>query len=543
MNGTKPSTNDSSSSSYDVVILGAGFSGIAMLYRLRKLGLSVRIFESGDDFGGVWHWNRYPGARVDSEWPYYQLNIPEVYQDWNWSEKFPGFEELQRYFAHVDKVLDLRKDVTFQAHVNDVQWDGSKWTVRTQAGHTAKCKYVVLCTGLLHRAYTPGFPGMDSYKGAVYHTADWPRQADFSGKKVAVIGAGATAVQVVQELAKQAQYLTVFMRRPSICLPMKQRRLGDLEQSGWKTYFDALFVEGRKSATGFPGRQAPCGAIDVTAEERERSLDVLWRRGSFNFNMFNYNDIMVNKESNRLIYDFWVKKTAPRLKNIRKRELMVPVDPPYYFGTKRSPLEQDYYEMLDRDNVDVISLAETSIKTFNETGILLDRQMDFDVVVLATGFDSFSGSLFKMGLRSRDGQDIRHVWQDGIKTYLGMTFHGFPNTFMVYSPHAPTALSNGTTMIEAQSDWVASAIDKLENEGVLSCEPTKDAEDEWGSMIADLNKPTLYPFTNSWWNKANLPGQKAQMLTHPGGIEMYEKQCREKLAGWKGFDLVYEKPS
>lgn len=391
MNGSRPSTNGTNGATYDVVIVGAGFSGIAMLYRLRKLGLSVRIFESGDDFGGVWHWNQYPGARVDSEWPYYQLNIPEVYRDWNWSEKFPGFAELRRYFAHVDRVLDLRKDVIFRARVNDVQWDGS-WTTTTQQGHIAKSKYLVLCTGLLHRAFNPDFPGIQSYKGAIYHTADWPEQTDVRRKKVAVVGAGATAVQVVQELAKEADHLTVFMRRPSICLPMRQRCLDDLEQAGWKTYFDALFCEGRKSATGFPGRPSQYGAVEVSSEEREKFFEDIWRRGSFNYIMFNYSDIMTNKESNRLVYDFWVRKTAPRLRDARKRELMVPKDPPYYFGTKRSPLEQDYYEMLDRDNVDIISLSETPIKAFNESGIMLNRQMDFDVIVLATGFDSFSGS-------------------------------------------------------------------------------------------------------------------------------------------------------
>jgi cation diffusion facilitator CzcD-associated flavoprotein CzcO len=387
-----PSTNSTSPTVYDTIIIGAGFSGIATLHRLRKLGLSCRVLESGDDFGGVWHWNRYPGARVDSEWPFYQLSIPEVYRDWQWSEKFPGSAELRRYFAHVDTVLDLRKDVTFNAHVNDVQWNGGGWTTKTRQGHIFKSKYLILCTGLLHQAFTPNFPGIENYKGALYHTSDYPEQVHLSGKRVAVIGAGATAVQVVQEVAKQAQHLTVFMRRPSICLPMCQRTLGDHEQTGWKTYFEALFRDGRKSATGFPGRQSPYGAVDVSEEDRERFLEELWRRGAFNYTMFNYRDIMISRDSNRLVYDFWQKKTSPRLRDARKRELMVPKIPPYYFGTKRCPLEQDYYEMLDRDNVEIASLVETPIQTFVETGIMTDRQKDFDVVILATGFDSFSGS-------------------------------------------------------------------------------------------------------------------------------------------------------
>lgn len=438
MNDTKPEVNGYHTQTYDAVVIGAGFSGIAVLYRLRKLGLKVKVLESGEDFGGVWHWNRYPGARVDSEWPYYQLNIPEVYEDWNWSERFPDHEELRRYFTHVDKVLNLRRDVVFQAHVNSVQWDGTRsWTTKTQQGHKFRSKYVILCTGLLHQALTPDIPGSHLYQGALYHTAKYPEHLEFDGKKVAVVGAGATAVQVVQRLAKVADHLTVFMRRPSICLPMKQRRLDALEQSASKTYFDALFAAGRKSAAGFPGRTTKQAAVHATPDERDRYLEMLWDRGAFNFTMFNYQDILVNKISNRLIYDFWVEKTAPRMKNERKRDLMVPKDPPYYFGTKRCPLEQDYYEMLDRDNVEIVNLYEDPIKTFSTSGITLSnrKELSFDAIILATGFDSFSGSLFRMGLRSKDNQDIRHVWQDGIRTHLGMTFHGFPNMFMVYTPH------------------------------------------------------------------------------------------------------------
>lgn len=429
-------TNGDHTDRHDAVIIGAGFSGIAMLYRLRKLGLRAKILESGEDFGGVWHWNRYPGARVDSEWPFYQLSIPEVYEHWTWSERFPDSEELRRYFAHIDQVLGLRKDVIFQAHVNNVRWDGNQlWTTTTQQGHRLQSKYLILCTGLLHQALTPDFPGIDRYQGDLYHTAHYPEHTDLRGKNVAVIGAGATAVQVVQQLAKEAQHLTVFMRRPSICLPMKQRPLGECEQTAFKSYFEMLFREGRKSMAGFPGRTCSQAAISHTPAERDRFFETLWERGAFNFTMFNYDDILQNKESNRLVYEFWVKKTAARMKDERKRNLMVPQKPPYYFGTKRCPLEQDYYEMLDRENVDIVNLNEDPIQTFSETGIMTSKEIGFDAIVLATGFDSFSGSLFKMGLKSKDGTDIRHVWEKGIRTHLGMTFHGFPNTFMVYTPH------------------------------------------------------------------------------------------------------------
>ncbi|OAP60367.1 hypothetical protein AYL99_05369 [Fonsecaea erecta] len=527
----------------DALVVGAGFSGISMLYRLRKAGFNAKVFESGGDFGGVWYWNRYPGARVDSEWPYYQLNIPEVWRDWEFSEKFPGHKEIRAYCAHIDKVLNLRKDVQFNAHVVDARWNPSdeKWTVKTEQGHIAQSKYLILCTGLLHRRHIPDFPGLTDYKGVLHHTGFWPEDMSVKGKKVGLIGAGATAVQVVQELAKEADQLTVFMRRPSLCLPMGQRPLSPAEQKGWKSYFQALFREGRKSRAGFPGSTEPCGVLDVSDEERERHFEEIWERGGFNFLMTNYNDVVLSKEANQKVYDFWAKKMRQRIKDPRKQELMVPVKAPYHFGTKRSPLEQDYYEMLDRPNVDIINMNENPLKTFNATGVLMEdgTQHDFDVMVLATGFDSFSGSLTQMGLKNKDGVDIKDVWKDGIRTYLGMTINGFPNLFMVYTPHAPTALSNGPTIIEAQSDFILSAIEKLEKEGAGTIEPNRDAEDSWDSMIDAMNQHTLFPLTNSWWNGANIPGKKVQILTHPGGIQMYEEQCRDTLPDWKGFTVVH----
>jgi cation diffusion facilitator CzcD-associated flavoprotein CzcO len=253
---------------------------------------------------------------------------------------------------------------------------------------------LVLCTGLLHRRHVPDFPGLAKYKGVIHHTGFWPENLSVKGKKVGVIGAGATAVQVVQELAKEADQLTVFMRRPSLCLPMGQRTVSVTEQKGWKAYFDALFREGRQSGSGFPGKRLEVGLFDVSDEERERHFEDVWSRGGFHFMLSNYGDVLTSKESNKVVYDFWAKKVRERIKDQRKQELMAPKELPYYFGTKRPPLEQDYYEMLDRDNVEIINMNETPLKEFNEKGMLLegDRQMDFDVVVLATGFDSFSGS-------------------------------------------------------------------------------------------------------------------------------------------------------
>ena len=282
--------------------VGAGFSGITAIHRFRKLGLKVKCFESGGDFGGVWYWNRYPGARVDSEAPFYQLNIPEVYRNWHFKKRFSDHRELREYMAHIDKTLDLRKDVTFNARVVDGSWDQSKsaWTVKTQQGHEAQAKYLMLATGLLHRTYTPDFPGLEDYKGEIYHSGAWPEDFDAKGKKIGLIGAGATAVQITQELGKTADELTIFLRRPSYCLAMGQRDWTEEEQRAWKTFYPALFKSGRDSYAGFPGARQECGIFDVPDEDREAWFEDIWKRGGFNYLLANYNNVTLDKEANKV---------------------------------------------------------------------------------------------------------------------------------------------------------------------------------------------------------------------------------------------------
>lgn len=418
----------------DVLVIGAGFSGVTAIHRFRKLGLSVKCFEKAADFGGTWFWNRYPGARVDSEAPWYQLNIPEVYADWNFSERFAGGEEIRRYFAHADKVLGLRKDVTFNAQVIDSSWDETtgRWTVKTAEGYVANCKYLFLASGSLHRKYTPDLPGLKDFKGKLVHSGDYPEDLDCTGKKVAIIGAGATAVQLTQELGKVASELTVFLRRPSYCCAMGQRNISEDEQRNWKAFYPTLFAQGRLSLAGYPAKGSDKPTLECTEEERLKLWDSLWDRGSFSLLLLGYNDSAINPEANRLVYDYWASKVKSRLRDPKKQAIMTPKNPPYPFGTKRIPLEHDYYEILDQDNVEIVDLNANPLRTFEETGMRMNdgELRDFDIVVLATGFDSFTGSLTNMGLKSKDGQDLRELWQDGIFTYLGLTISGFPNCFM-----------------------------------------------------------------------------------------------------------------
>lgn len=389
-------STSTSNISCDVVIVGAGFSGMYGLHKLRHLGLKVKVFEAAGDFGGVWYYNRYPGARVDSEWPFYQLSIPEVWQSYEFSCRYPDHNEIRDYLNHADRVLDLRKDIYFNSRVNGARWEtkNGRWVVQTENGHVATAKYLLLFTGLLQRKHTPDFPGIKDYQGTIHHSVEWNENLDFSGSRVAVIGAGATSVQIVQELSKTAQQLSMFMRRPSLFLPLKNRPISNQEQANWKPFFEALFREGRKSNVGFPGATPEKGIYEATEDERERLYEHLWNAGSFNFGLGNYREILVDLKANRIAYDFWARKTRARITDPYKRDLMAPIEPPYPILTKRAPLEDDYYESLDRDSVEIVDLKSTPLVEFTPGGIKTadGKVREFDHIVMATGFDSFTGS-------------------------------------------------------------------------------------------------------------------------------------------------------
>lgn len=444
--------------------------------------------------------------------------------------------------GHIDKTLDLSKDTYFNARISDARWDESAnvWTLKSQQGHVAKGKYLILATGLLHRTYTPDFPGLSEYKGALHHTGAWPEDFDGKGKKIGLIGAGATAVQVTQELGKQADEMTVFLRRPSFCYAMQQRPLTVVEQHQMKPYYPALFKSGRDSAVGFPAERIDKGIFDVTPEEREKHLNAMWETGGFHFQLSGYNDTALNPEANKVQYDFWRRKICERLTDPAKQAIMAPEKAPYYLGTKRSPLEQDYYEVLNQSNVKIHDLGKAPLDRFFEKGMITadGQKHEFDAIVLATGFDSFTGSITRMGLKNKDGIDIKDLWADGVLTYLGITISGFPNCFMAYTPQAPTALSNGPTIIEAQIETIVDFIKKMEAEGVKSIEPKQEAQLEWKYMLNEMSKHTLFPFTDSWWNGSNIPGKKAENMNYIAGINTYEQQCRATMDGWKGFDVV-----
>ncbi|KAF9871133.1 cyclopentanone 1, 2-monooxygenase [Colletotrichum karsti] len=530
---------------YEALIIGGGFGGVYALHQLRKHGFRAHVLEAGAALGGVWHWNSYPGARVDSEAPYYQFSVKEVWKDWTWSQRFPSHDEIKRYFNHVDQVLDISKDVSYNTVVVGADFDEAEglWRVQTAGGRTITARFLIPATGSSHKRYEPNFENMEAFSGTVVHSASWPEEEiDFRSKRVAVIGAGATGVQLVQEIAKkQGVELTVYIRNPNIALPMRQRDVTELEQAASKSVYGLLFKAARDSVFGIPCDGTTKAAMQTAAEERLAYWEELWQRGAFNFQAGNYVDFLVDERANRMMYEFWAGKTGPRVRDPEKRAVVVPEEPPYPFATKRSSLEQDYYECLDRDNVKVVNLKGNPIRGFTPRGIVTEdgTEREHDIIVLATGYDNCTGSLTSMGLRGKDGIDMKERWKKGVWTYLGLMVRGCPNMFMIYGPQAPTALTNAPPFIEQQVEFIAEFMAKLRKEGVKSIEPRQSATEQWKELIMAMNDATLFVKNDSsWYLGANIPGKPREQLNYLGGIPPYIKACREGTSDWTKFDVT-----
>jgi cation diffusion facilitator CzcD-associated flavoprotein CzcO len=434
----------------DVLIIGAGFSGAYQLYRLRQEGFSVKLFEAGEKLGGIWYWNCYPGARVDSHVPNYEYSIREVWEDWNWTERFPGWEELRRYFEHVDRKLDLSRDIEFGTWVDSAHFDEqtSQWIVRTRDGRTTRARYLISCLGFAARPYVPDFPGLDEFAGPCHHTAQWPQEGlDLSGKRVGIIGTGASGVQVTQEAAAVSAHVTVFQRTPMIALPMQQRRLDPETQTLQKSGYPALFRQRAASNSSLHDVVADeRGAKEVPEAVRNAIFEAAWQKGGFQFWFGTFSDILMDEESNRLAYDFWRDKTRARLHDPWLKEKLAPMEPVHPFGTKRPSLEQNFYDVFNQPNVTLVDVRETPIERVTATGIETSAgSHELDILVLATGFDTSTGCYEQIELVGSGGTRIDDVWRDGVRTYLGYAIPKMPNLFMLYGPQSPTAFCNGPT--------------------------------------------------------------------------------------------------
>jgi cation diffusion facilitator CzcD-associated flavoprotein CzcO len=527
----------------DVLVIGAGFAGIYQLDRLRSLGRSVKVFEAGLELGGIWYWNCYPGARVDTEGPIYQFSRDDLWEDWEYSELYPGWSEVRDYFAYVDRKLDISKDVRFNTRVTaaDFESDRNQWVVRASDGTTVRCTYLVPCLGFAAEPYIPRITGLDRFAGTWHHTGLWPQEGlDFTGQRVAVAGTGASGVQVIQEASRDAAELTVFQRTPNLAIPMGQRKLTPAEQAAIKAELPDRFELRGNTFAGFDFDFDPRNAVDLTPEERTAKYESLWQAGGFRFWLAAFQNTLFDAKSNDYAYAFWRDKVRARINDPALAEKLAPTTPPHPFGVKRPSLEQNYYEVYNQDNVTLVDLSETPIVSVTERGVLTADgvERNFDIIVLATGFDSVSGGLTGMDIRGTDGSLLREKWASGVRTHLGVATAGYPNLLFVYGPQSPSGFCNGPTCAEIQGELVVETLEHLLNNGHRRIEATPEAEEEWTNHVAELVAPSLFGRAKSWYMGANIPGKPIQMLNYPGGLPAYRAKYEESKANnFAGFRI------
>ena len=526
----------------DVIIVGAGFAGLYLLDRLRSMGMAVKVFEAGGAPGGVWYWNCYPGARVDSPGPMYQYSREDLWRAWKFSELYPSWQEVREYFRYVDEKLGLSRDIRFNRRVNEAEFDAerNRWIVRSSDGSVTRARYFVLCTGIAAKPYTPDLPGLSDFTGESHHTALWPQHGlDMTGKRVGVIGTGASGVQVAQEAAGVAAHLTVFQRTPNLALPMRQTILNEDTIRRMKEGYPAAYERRSKTFGGFDYDVIAKSALEVSDDERQATYERLWEIGGFAPWIGSFNDILVNEEANRTVYNFWRDKTRARIDDPAVAEILAPAEPIHPFGVKRPSLEQHFYEIFNERNVSLVNLRTAPIEKVTRSGIKTAAgEHDLDILILATGFDAVTGGLTSIDIRGTQGETLREKWAKGVRAHLGMAVASFPNLLFVYGPQSPNAFCNGPTCAEVQGDWIARLLDHLRHRNCTRVEATVPAEEVWRAHVQVLADTTLFPRANSWYFGANIPGKAREMLVFAGGLPAYITKCSESAErGYEGFAI------
>ncbi|OAP62315.1 hypothetical protein AYL99_04518 [Fonsecaea erecta] len=524
----------------DALIVGAGFGGVYQLKRLREEGYKVKIVDSASNWGGVWYWNRYPGARVDSTIPHYEFSDPLLWRDWNWKQRFPGSAELRDYFAFVAERWDLNRDAIFNTLVTAATWDeeSAKWHVTTQTGQSFVVRYLLLNTGFSAKRHIPDWPGIDKFRGTFVHPSYWPKEEpDLKGKKIAVIGTGSTGVQLSQELSKVAKDFVLFQRTPNLALPMKQVEYSGDEQTIPPQKYRDVFAGRSTTFSGFTFDFLPRGTFDDTPEQRRQTYEELWAKGDFSFWLATYHDMLFTEEANKEAYDFWKAKVRARIHNPDLHEALAPEIQPHAFGCKRISLENGFYEIFNQPNATLVDVTRTPIVEFTARGVrTAEREFELDYIVCATGFDAITGGLKQIDITGVAGQTLARKWDKGTRTYLGLCVAGFPNMFFTYGPQAPTALCNGPTCAELQGEWIVQMVKDMDAAGLTTIEANRDVEDQWAQDIWKLANASLLPKTKSWYMGDNIPGKPREPLIYLGGVPNYYKTITEcAREGYKGF--------
>jgi cyclohexanone monooxygenase len=525
----------------DAFVVGAGFAGLYALHRLRALGLSLQGVEAGEDVGGTWYWNRYPGARCDVESMAYSYSFsPQLEREWVWTDRYATQGEILRYLQHVAERCALRPLIRFGTRLTAAVYEERSrlWQLRSSDGREYLARYLIMATGCLSQPRIPPLPGLASFRGAIYQTSNWPEEGvDFTGQRVGIIGTGSSGIQSIPIIARQATHLTVFQRTPNFSVPAHNHALDPATRRALMDNYPP-FREGlRRGFTSLiPNETAQPSALELAPVEREQRYREAWQEGGIRL-LFCISDAMTSKAANDTLVDFMHARIRETVKDPEIAARLLPRT--YPLGTKRLCVDTDYYATFNRPNVTLVDLRETPIEAVTPQGVQTSAQLHaLDSLVFATGFDAMTGALLAVDIRGRDGLRLADAWREGPRTYLGIMTHGFPNLFTVTGPGSPSVLSNMVVSIEQHVDFIADLIEAVRARGAHTAEAQAEAQDAWVAHVAAVGDTTLFPRAQSWYMGSNIPGKPRVFLPYVGGVGPYRTQCEEIVAaGYRGFTL------
>ena len=529
----------------DAMVIGAGVAGLYQLYRLREMGLTVRAYDTASGVGGTWYWNRYPGARFDSQAEIYQYWFSEeLYKSWQPTERFPAQPETEQWLNFVANRLDLKKDIQFNTRIAAAHFceESGHWRVTTEAGETINTQYLISCCGMLSAPLSDRFPGQTDFNGQIYHTGLWPKDpVDFSGKRVAVAGTGATGIQVIQTIAPAVGSMKVFVRTPQYVIPMRNPKYSKEDWEKWGTQFHQLKKRVRETFAGFDYDFDAGPWAEKTPDERQAVLEQLWEDGSLAMWLASFPEMFFDEQVNEVVSEFVRIKMRERLQSRPDLcNLLIPTD--YGFGTHRVPLESKYLEVYLQPNVEAVDCKQSPIERIVPEGIqTADGKIhEVDIIVLAVGFDAGSGALSRIDIRGRDNRSLREQWKQEIRTSMGLQIHGYPNLFTTGAPLAPSAaLCNMTTCLQQQVDWITGCIEFAIQHGKQVVEASKEFEDDWVQHHDETAAKTLVVKTDSWYMGSNVDGKPRRLVSYIGGVGNYHRRCDEIAAqGYPGFEMA-----
>ena len=522
---------------YDVLIIGAGVTGLYSLYRFRELGFTVKSFEDASGVGGTWYWNRYPGARFDSESYTYGYSFSdELLEEWHWKELYSGQPENERYLNYVADKFDLRRHIRFNSRVESCVYDeeANRWELTMQDGHKARGQFLITAVGLLSAHYVPDFEGIHDFKGPWFHTGRWPKDGiDLAGKRVGVVGTGATAVQLITEIAKEVGDLTVFQRTANYCAPLRNRPITEEEQEEIRARYPEIFEKCLETAGSFMHEFDTRSAFSVSPEERVEFYESLWQEPGFKKWLSNFYDVMMPGPANEDYAEFFRNKIRERVKDPVVAEMLTPKD--HMFGSKRLPCESGYYEVYNRDNVLLVDVNKAPIQRITETGIqTADAHYEFDVIIYATGYDAVTGSLSRMHIEGQNGLTLKAKFAEGPRTFMGISSVGFPNMFTVNA----ASVGNFVRAAEPLVEWISECIAYVREHGYKRIQPTQQSENEWTQHMIEGGEKILRTQADNWFVGANIPGKARFLLTAPDTAPvMRAKRAEVAGSGYKGFSL------